>query len=222
MDETKRNAPTSLVEQYRQQLLDMYRQQAPTPTPPADANWLDEQYPLPDIDRDMATEKPSPSETALPPMPPPAADRPELPLPAPQTPSSPPPIAESPFVGYLRVFVFTGGGAEPLSGARVTVSREEDGNEVLYANAVTDIDGFTPVIPLPSVDPELSMRPDQAQPFVPYDIGVSAAGFRSVRHENVPIYGNNYVTQPITMTPLLPGVPDDNTQFFQSGGPADL
>ena len=159
--------------------------------------------------------------------PPPAATEPPLPLPTPSLPpdpqaNNPPPIEESPFVGYLRVFVFTANGAEPLQDARITVSRPVEGDEELYANTQTDGDGFTPVIPLPTVDPAFSLRPDGPQSFVSYDIAVTAEGFRPVRHENVPIYGNNYVTQPISLVPLLPGEASDDTAIFQSGGPADL
>ena len=138
-----------------------------------------------------------------------------------EQPSSPP-IAESAFIGCVRVFAFTANEAEPLQGARVTVSRAEEDGEVLYANAETDRDGFTPVIPLPTVDPALSLRPDGAQPFIPYDIRVTADGFRPVIHRNVPVYGNNYVTQPAALVPLLPGGENGGTQQFQSGGPADL
>ena len=172
----------------------------------------------------QAPPKPEPPAPATPqyPTPPATEETLEPEPPTSQEPPTPPVIGESPFVGYTRVFVFTGGGAEPLQGARVTVSRQEEDTEVLYANAETDIDGFTPVIPLPSVNPALTMQPDGPQPFVTYDIGVQADGFRPVRHENVPVYGNNYVTQPVSMVPLLPGEPDSDTQIFQSGGPADL
>ena len=146
-----------------------------------------------------------------PPTPPQESEQPSL-----------PPIAENPFIGYVRVFAFTASEAEPLQGARVTVSRSEEGGEVLYANTETDADGFTPVIPLPTVDPALSLRPGGAQPFIPYDIRVTADGFRPVIHRNVPIYGNNYVTQPAALVPLLPGGENSDTQQFQSGGPADL
>ncbi len=143
-------------------------------------------------------------------------------VPFPQEPTAPPAIGESPFVGYLRVFVFSGNGAEPLPQARVTVSRREGDGEVLYASAETNRDGFTPVLPLPSVNPELTMRPDVKEPFVAYDILVSADGFSSALHENVPVYGNNYVTQPVSMVPLLPGEDSSVVRQYRSNGPANL
>ena len=150
-----------------------------------------------------------------PPAPAPPADEPTQETPA-------PPIAESPFVGYVRVYAFTADGAEPLEGARVTITRTEEEGQILYANTATDADGFTPVIPLPTVDPALSQRPGEEPPFIPYDIRVSAAGFRPVLHSNIPIYGNNYVTLPAALVPLLPDGSNSGTEQFQSGGPADL
>ena len=196
MEQTHRVPSPSLVEQYRRQMMALYGQQTPPAT--AEENWLDHRFPEPDIPRDrevIATPEP---------VPPPAPE--------------PPPIAATPFVGYLRAFVFTGDRAEPLPGARVTVSR--DG--VLFANTVTDRDGYTQVIPLPSVDPELTLTPGTVTPYVTYDVTVSADGFRPVSHENVPVYGNSYATQPVAMLPVVPGEDPDQMQDFVSGGPANL
>lgn len=184
------------IDRYRREMLALYQRNIPAQTEPA------------------------------PPPPEPAAPEAPLPLPTPALPAEPelprPPIEESPFVGYLRVFVFTANGAEPLAGARVAVTRRAAEGEVLYANSETDRDGFTPVIPLPSVDPALSLQPGSPQPFIPYDIRVTAEGFRPALHRNVPVYGNNYVTQPVSLVPLLPGENPTDNQLFQSGGPADL
>ena len=202
MEERKKPPAAEQVERYRQEMLDMYRQKQPAAPPQPESQqgtWLDERYPLPDPVADRVQEE---AETPAP--------------------SEAPPLNESPFVGYLRIFVFTANGAEPLAGARVTVTRPGEGGQVLYANAVTDIDGFTPVIPLPTVDPAFSLQPDGPQPFVAYDIRIAADGFRPAVHENVPIYGNNYVTQPVSLVPLLPGEPEEDASLFQSGGPANL
>ena len=184
------NAPSpAQMEEYRRQLLEMSRRAIPR-----EENWLDNRFPEPDIEKDKAA------------LAPPAEEEPA------------PPIAESPFVGYLRVFAYTADEAEPLEGARVTVSR----NGTLYANASTDRDGYSPVIALPTVDPALTLQPGTVQPYVAYDIQVNRDGFRSVLHENVPIYGNNYVTQPVALRPLLPNADPDAMQDFISGGPANL
>ena len=177
------------MEEYRRQLLEMSRRATAQ-----DGNWLDTRFPAPDIEKDKAAIAPVAEESPA------------------------PPIAESPFVGYLRVFVYTANAAEPLEGARVVVSR--DGT--LYANTTTDRDGYSPVIPLPTVDPALTLQPGSVQPYVTYTIQVKRAGFQPVMHENVPVYGNNYVTQPVVLLPLLPNADPNAMQDFTSGGPANL
>jgi len=211
--QTDKSAPSpALMDEYRRQMMEMHRRAAPLPPPPppAEENWLDSRYPEPHFEQDRAAMVPQAEETPLPEPPAPPED-PEIPTPA-------PPIAESPFVGYLRVFTSTSNEAEPIEGALVTVSR----GDTLYANSTTNRDGYTPVIPLPSVDPDLTLQPGGPQPYVSYTIRVNAEGFRPVRFENVPIYGNNYVTQPVALLPLLPGADPDAMQDFASGGPANL
>lgn len=192
MQPQKATPSPALVEQYRRQMLEMR-----PPAPPKTENWLDTRFPEPDFLRDREAIAIS------------AATAPD---------ETPEPSPETPFVGYLRVFVFTGEGAEPLEEARVTVSR--DG--VSYANVTTDRDGFTPVLPLPSVDPALTLTPGNLNPYTAYDITVNAAGYQGVRHQNMPVYGNNYVTLPTPLYPLLPGEDPDSMQDFQSGGPSNL
>ena len=197
---------TTVMDTYRRQMMEMYRQA--TPPPPAtneEENWLDRRYPEPNITQDKAA-------IALP--------QPE-PQPQPELPSAPTP-APTDYVGYLRVYAFTGGGAEPVAGARIIVTRPDGDEQTVYANLTTDADGFTPVIALPSVDPALTLRPGVAQPYVSYTIRVTADGFQAVEHKNVPVYGNNYVTQPVAMAPILPGKDAESTQEFTSGGPTNL
>lgn len=198
-----KNTPDSnTMEAYRRQMMEMYRKSTPSPPPvTAEENWLDSRYPEPNIQRDK--EAMAPLQTAPTPPSTPQADTPA-------------------FVGYLRVYAFAGGGAEPIAGARVVVTRPDGDGQTVYANLTTDADGFTPVIALPSVDPALTLRPGSVQPYVTYAVRVTADGFQPVEHRNIPVYGDNYVTQPVAMTPILPGQNADNTQEFTSGGPTNL
>lgn len=191
MEQKKASPSPALVEHYRRQILEM-AQNSPTKTT---ENWLDDRFPEPNFYRDREA-------MATPVDPPPQQSTPD----------------ESPFVGYLRVFVFTGEGAEPLESARVAVSRED----VIYANVSTDRDGFTPILPLPSVDPALTLTPGNVTPYTAYDVTVSANGYQGVRHRNLPVYGNNYVTLPTPLYPLLPGENPDDVRDSQSGGPTNL
>lgn len=195
------NKPTpdsDVMDAYRRQMLEMYRKATPSsPAETAEENWLDSRYPLPNIPQDK------------------------------EAVTVPTPVAETPppspnFVGYLRVYAFTGGGAEPIANARVIVTRPTDDRQTIYANLTTDADGFTPVIALPSVDPALTLQPGTTQPYVTYTIRVTADGFQPAEHRNVPVYGNNYVTQPVAMTPIVIGNTDDSGQVYTSGGPENL
>lgn len=207
-----------LIRRYNEELLQQHarRQPAPPTAEPPPQPPTETPAELPNFQRDLAAMR----EETEPTFPYTDADLNGQP-PYPQDTTALPSEGEPPFVGYLRVYVFGGNGAEPLSGARVAVSRPEGNGETLFANVSTDEDGFTPVIPLPSVNPALTMQPGVATPYVLYTIEVTADGFTSATYENVPIYGNTYVTQPAAMVPLIPG--DDNpTRLFDSGGPADL
>lgn len=220
-----------LIERYNRELMNAYRQQQPLTQ-----RQLDDEFPLPDIERDrqvLATAAaPTPPPPAPPSMTPPQDATPAPPMPTPpaqpQAPVTPPPPPESesaPYVGNLQIYVYTGSTAEPIEGAQVFVSRDNNGDSILYASTVTDRSGLTPVIPLPTVDPMLSMSPDAAQnglPYVAYDIQVSALGFAPIRFENVPIYGGNSVTQPAAMLPLIAGENPDLPRVYRSGGPTNL
>ena len=187
----------TLLEQYQREMMNMYRRQTSD-----DENWLDSRFPEPSPIqyRTTAAEVEETADTAEEMTPP------------------EPPIAETPFVGYLRVFVTTADGAQPIADAYVTVTRDD----VVYANTVTDGDGYTQVIPLPSVDPALTLTPGIPTPFVTYDIRVNADGFRTVQYDRVPVYGNNYVTQPVLLHPLLFSDDPNAVQDFESGGPVNL
>ncbi len=213
-----------LIEEYNRQLMSTYRQQPKTSQDEKDDRWLDEQYPMPDIQRDritMTTVSPTVSPLDIPQFPYTDTDL-NGEVPRDDEPPAPPAIGPSPYVGYLRVFVFTGQTAEPLQGATISITRGQGDETVLYASATTDIDGFTPVLPLPSVNPALTMRPDIPTPYIAYDIRVDAIGFQPVIYENIPVYGNNYVTQSAAMLPLIPGQDPNSPRIYRSGAPTNL
>ncbi len=199
MDHKSSGPDPALLEQYRQQMMEMYRRQQAEET-----NWLDRDFPEPKSVFDRQTEEVI-NEISI------ITDPPE-------NTEELPPIAETPFVGYLRVFVTAAEGAQPLSGAYVTVTREN----TVYANTVTDQDGYTQVIPLPSVDPALTLTPGNPAPYWSYNIRIHADGFRTAQYNNVPVYGNDYVTQPAILQPLLYNDDPQAVQDFVSGGPENL
>lgn len=199
MEHTPSRPDPAILEQYRRQMLEMYSRQSTE-----EDNWLDRHFPEPSS---IFSRQAAETEDAIPTAVEPAENADVL-----------PPIAGTPFIGYLRVFVTAAEGAQPISNAYVTVTREG----TVYANTVTDRDGYTQVIPLPSVDPMLTLTPGNPTPYLAYDVRVHADGFRTVRYDGVPVYGNDYVTQPASLHPLLYNDAPDSVQDFQSGGPENL
>lgn len=240
-----------LIERYNRELMETYRKQSPPPSTSwldtefplpdiaRDRRRLAAEMPVQGSVSPPPENIPLPltgSPAAPPPTVPPSIPRfpytdgdlhGEVPIAPPPAPSAmpsadtPPTPEKSPYEGYLRVFVYTGQTAEPLPGAHVTVSREQDDRTLLYANTVTDRDGLTPVIVLPSVDPAQTMQPGCVRPYIPYDIRVNADGFRAAIYEDVPVYGGNSVTQSAGMYPVIPGG-DNSPLVFRSGGPTNL
>ncbi len=217
------NTPTmeELIRRYSEELRALQRQQQSANTPsPAPTTSL----PTPDFRRDLAAMATTAGETVTPDSDPtfPYTDEDlngESPFPT--EPTTPTDQGAPAHVGYLRVYAFSAGGAQPLAGARVAVSRRQEDSETLYANLLTNRDGYTPVIALPTVNPALSLTPGNGQPYIAYDIQVAAEGFTSAFYDNVPIYGGTYVTQPAALEPLLPGG-DGKPNIFTSGGPENL
>ncbi len=220
MQSTEHDDFRHLVEQYNRQLMDTYRQATPSSAnAPESASWLDAKFPLPDIERDKAA-MPIPAETSAAPQFPYTDDDLRGEVPRAEESPAPPTENESAYIGYVRVFAFTGLTAEPIEGAAVTITRPQGNTEELYATTVTNRDGFTPLLPLPSVSPALTLRPDIPHPYISYDIQVNAPGFRPVIYQNVPVYGDNVVTQSAGLLPIIPG--QDTPLVIRSGAPQNL
>ena len=124
--------------------------------------------------------------------------------------------------GGLRVQVTTGRGAEPVPGAHVTVSRIENGEDILYELAVTGDDGNTPILKLPAISGTASQTPGVSHPFTDYNIRVEKARFFVFNAYNVPIYGGVLALQTVDLVPLPENYTGDiNVEIYESG-PQDL
>ncbi len=98
------------------------------------------------------------------------------------------PTPEETGTGFLQIRVTSGRNAIPIAGARVIVSRPDE-----YANPnrlvmVSDIDGMTPFVSLPTVDKALSQVPGNIRPFSTYDIRTEAPQQLTVVNLHVPIF----------------------------------
>ena len=120
--------------------------------------------------------------------------------------------------GYLVVQVTTAKGAIPLSGAFVSISRDEKGGVLLY-QLTTGADGRTPRTPLPAPSRAESQSPSAIPPFATYDLVVTSRGYGTVNYDHVPIFDGVTAFQQADLIPLAAnGSPDGFTQ----SSPSDL
>lgn len=112
-------------------------------------------------------------------------------------------------LGSLIVKVTTAQGAIPLEGASVHIrggSKEASG--VLHS-LITNRDGQTPIVLLPTPPLVNSQSPDGGIPFALYSIDVSKEGYLPLSFEQVPIFPAVLSIQPAVMIPA--------PEFFAEG-----
>lgn len=98
------------------------------------------------------------------------------------------PTAAETGTGFLQIRVSSGRDALPIEGARVVVSRPEETDNGNRLVLVTDVDGMTSFIALPTVDKSLSQSPGVKEPFSTYSIRTEAPDQLTVINLHVPIF----------------------------------
>lgn len=104
--------------------------------------------------------------------------------------------------GDLIVRVSAANAAAPIQGANVLISFDDIGGERLIKSAVTNVNGETPKISLPTVAESESLEPGIRNPYASYSIRVSSGGYFTIDSVNVPIFDKQLATQPVEMVPL--------------------
>ena len=105
-------------------------------------------------------------------------------------------------VGYLTVRVSTAGGAIPLEGAAVNIrgGNVED-SAIIYA-LVTNSDGLTPTVSLPTPPRSASETPQNTTPaYAVYNVDVYAKDYIPAFFNNVPIFSGINSVQPAVLVP---------------------
>lgn len=125
-------------------------------------------------------------------------------------------------VGFLIVQTFSARGVLPVEGATVTVSGTENDKTVLYHTVFSDISGLSPLMSLPAVSAQLSMKPGAYQPYTVYTVRVQKAGYYPVENTRVPIYEGVVARQPVNLVPLPENQREGKPHIFSESGPADL
>jgi len=103
--------------------------------------------------------------------------------------------------GYLIVRVSTARGAIPLSGAAVSIRGGSETDGGILHSLVTDADGRTERIALPTPGKSASDAPDNGIPYTSYRVDVFREGYIPITFENVPVFPSILSVQPAVMVP---------------------
>ena len=104
--------------------------------------------------------------------------------------------------GSLSVRTYTAGGAVPIPDARVRILGAQRENESVLYSLVTDSDGKTEKIYLPTPPLELSETPDPtSSPFALYNLEIDAAGYYPKRIYSVTLFPSTESILPIALIP---------------------
>lgn len=128
--------------------------------------------------------------------------------------------SDTPSSGYLTVRVSTARGAIPLSGAVVNIrGGDEDSSTVLYS-LISDDDGRTERVSLPTPPPENSETPGGAAAYATYNVDVFKEGYIPLYFHNVPIFPSVISVQPAVMIPANSAASDNESNGVESPAPA--
>lgn len=104
-------------------------------------------------------------------------------------------------IGRLKVFVFTGNAALPVTDAEIAVyTLNSAGDKNILYNLQSDYSGETEEVTLETYSVDNSMQPNQ-RAFASYYIDVDAPDFRPVRRLVVQIFPNTITVLPLNMQP---------------------
>ncbi|MBQ9181808.1 MAG: hypothetical protein IJ134_04165 [Bacilli bacterium] len=108
-------------------------------------------------------------------------------------------LKENPGIGYLRIRASAAGGAIPISGLQVSISKNIDNDKVVFFEGATDISGLIEgiALPAPTINTDNMMSPTSTV----YNITATYEPDKAVQLYSVKIYENLYVVQNISIVP---------------------
>lgn len=105
--------------------------------------------------------------------------------------------------GTLVINAYSASGALPVKDTHVRVVGAGEENRTVQYSRVTDFDGITLPIILPTPSRELSQTPGSSVPsYANYDIIVTAPGYYTKRIYNVAVFEGEKTIQRVNMIPL--------------------
>ena len=105
--------------------------------------------------------------------------------------------------GTLKVRIYAASEAIPIKDGVVRISGADENNRFIQYSILTDRDGVTDTVNLPSPNRSYSLSPGMPEiPYAIYDIEVSAPGYYTKTIRNVAIFSGINSMQPINMIPI--------------------
>lgn len=125
--------------------------------------------------------------------------------------------------GYLTVNVRTAGGALPVEGAIITVTRQEGTLSTVIAVMISDASGVSDIIEVPTPPRDNSLVPGSGPVSSFYTIDTDREGYYHVVNENVPVFDGVTAIQQVLLVPIAGGrndlTPYDLTRFSVGENP---
>lgn len=121
-------------------------------------------------------------------------------------------------VGYLTFKTRTAQSALPVENVRITVSGSEAGNTEPIVTVISDRNGNTERIALPTPPRMESMSPGfNGEPFSRYNVRAEAEGFYPSEFFGAPVFEGVTSVQTINLIPLAEYTPEPfGTRFYES------
>ncbi len=105
--------------------------------------------------------------------------------------------------GTLTVRTYTASEALPVKNSLIRITGVDENNRFVDFTLLTDEDGVTKIITLPTPQKAFSMGPGSPEvPYAVYDIEASADGYYTKRISNVAIFSGINSMQAINMIPI--------------------
>lgn len=123
--------------------------------------------------------------------------------------------------GYLIVKVSTARGAIPLEGASVNIRGAEPSNSDIIYSLISDRDGITKKVELPTPLRGLSEVPGNIAPYALYDIDVFKEGYRDLVLKDVSVFDSITSIQGAVMIPLAANRYPDSFEPVSDISPSD-
>ena len=106
-------------------------------------------------------------------------------------------------LGQIRIRTYTAAGALPVEGTLVKIYGTDDYNKDVKYSLLTDSDGVTEKVSLPTPLKEYSMHPGPGEcPYAVYNVELAKEGYYPKRIDNIPIFSDTSALLPIEMIPL--------------------